>query len=110
MDLQAARVSNFHNLLDCKQQQITIDFIGQPLSRRPAPSPLVGHHVNHSHGHIHSSQILRTSGGNQHVHSHIHAELDTASHLSSSRFDIDWEAKEVDFGLLILLIIKKYMF
>jgi hypothetical protein len=69
-------------------------FIGQPLPRRPAPSPMAGHHVNHSHGHIHSSQIHRSSGSN-HVHGHIHAELESASHLSSSRFDIDWEAKEV---------------
>ncbi|XP_046441341.1 coiled-coil domain-containing protein 102A-like [Daphnia pulex] len=66
---------------------------GQPLPRRPAPSPMAGHHVNHSHGHIHSSQIHRSSGSN-HVHGHIHAELESASHLSSSRFDIDWEAKE----------------
>lgn len=67
---------------------------GQPLSRRSAPSPMSGHHVSHSHGHLHSSQIHRSGGSSNHVHNHIHTELDSASHISSSRFDIDWESKE----------------
>ncbi len=71
--------------------------------RRPVPQQTGGPHshgqVNHpqyshsNHGHSHSSNLplLRTSN---HNHGHIHSELDSSS-LSSSRFNIDWEAKEV---------------
>ena len=60
-----------------------------------SPSVPHTHHVNHSPhshplGHSSNSPMLRANHG----HSHIHTELDTTS-ITSSRFDMDWEAKEV---------------
>ena len=76
---------------------------GELAPRRPvAPQPGHGNHShgNHSHGPI--AQMMRAN--HVHSHKHIHSELDSSS-LSSSRFDIDWEAKEV---LLFALINKKH--
>lgn len=49
-----------------------------------------------SAGQGHPQQMLRAN--HVHNHNHIHAELDSAS-ISSSHFDIDWEAKEVHTAL-----------
>lgn len=78
MDPWQAVISTTNLSFSMKYLCIFTHFIGGPPRRSP--------------GQGHPPQILRAN--HIHSHNHMHSELDSAS-ISSSHFDIDWEAKEV---------------